>query len=315
MLPLTNGTVSVADGDTTVTGVGTTFGQVKAGSKIYFHETALNTSPIGQAYWVTEITSDLSLEIYPPHQGGAAGVKYVLEPNFYEIDFAVQIDALLSAYGEVISATGPDRTLTLDKTALGDDAGVILRTNAVDMAAFGTFGSNEVALQGRNDVALANLLKTEGLGTAALLIASRVPHLLKSGIGFAGPIEPAQLAADVDDWAVPLIGTNVVKVKADLNNGLGHKIKGIAGGYEGRVLVIENVGITGNGPVILAAEQTSSVAANRFAGSVDYPIQIGESVAIIKDESATSGGPRWRIVGASSYIAKAAALRLAPQFS
>jgi hypothetical protein len=77
---------------------------------------------------------------------------------------------------------------------------------------------------------------------------------------------------------------------------------GLAGGVDGRVIIIENVG---SNNLVLKDESASSTAANRFALSSDITI-IPDSSAVLKYDATSS---RWRILDiAGAHVAASAAV-------
>jgi len=113
---------------------------------------------------------------------------------------------------------------------------------------------------------------------------------------FTGDITPAQLTADVNDYNPAGLSTaSVLRLSSDATE---RKITGIAGGADGRVLTLINVGAN---TIYLSSESASSTAANRISvaggGSGYYYIPAIASIQIIYDSTAS----RWRILSSVTY--------------
>lgn len=102
-----------------------------------------------------------------------------------------------------------------------------------------------------------------------------------------GDISPAQITADQDDYNPTGLSTAaILRLSTDATR----NINGIAGGADGRIIKIVNVGTQG---IVLKDEATTSTAANRFALNSDLTISENQAVEILYD-STTS---RWRAIG------------------
>jgi hypothetical protein len=111
------------------------------------------------------------------------------------------------------------------------------------------------------------------------------------GLQLTGISSPAALAADLaDDYAAGDAETLRIDGGAADRN-----INSIAGGFEGRVLVIMNIGTTNS---LVVKNAGSGTAANKFIGinSADITIRKNGSATFIYD--ATSS--RWRCVGSAA---------------
>jgi len=106
-------------------------------------------------------------------------------------------------------------------------------------------------------------------------------------VGLTGDITPAQITANQNNYNPANLATaSVLRLSTDASR----NVTGLAGGADGRVLSIHNVG-TNN--VVLKNQDAASTAANRFAFGTDLTIAADQSVAVIYD--ATS--QRWRAAG------------------
>ena len=105
---------------------------------------------------------------------------------------------------------------------------------------------------------------------------------------FLGDISPSQITSDQNDYApTGYAAAAVLKLDADQIRA----ITGLGGGADGKVVTIMNVSSGKDSCIILRKENTSSTAANRFAFITDVVIDVGESVQIIYDSTAS----RWRL--------------------
>jgi len=137
---------------------------------------------------------------------------------------------------------------------------------------------------------LASLISDE-TGTGALVFAT-LPTLAglvnSAALTLSGSIAPAQITADQNDYAPAGFATTfVLHVSSDASR----NITGLAGGADGRVIVIEN---NGTQNIVLKDESASSLAANRFAFSADITLAPDTSVMLHYDSS------RWHALALSS---------------
>lgn len=102
-------------------------------------------------------------------------------------------------------------------------------------------------------------------------------------------LSPTALSANQNNYSPTSLATAAV-LRLDASNAV--KITGLAGGEEGRVLVVANVSTAVDGDIILTAEDAASTAANRFAVDNDTVLEPG-SAAVLWYDSVSS---RWRIV-------------------
>jgi len=81
-------------------------------------------------------------------------------------------------------------------------------------------------------------------------------------------------AGTTNDWAPALAGVSRLEVTAA---GLA-TVTGLAGGTDGRVMVLTNVGVN---DILLSTEDVLSVVANRFSGNGDFFLVSGASVMFL----------------------------------
>lgn len=114
------------------------------------------------------------------------------------------------------------------------------------------------------------------------------PVDLSSSISFTGQSTPAALAAgNTNDYAPDLTDISRLRLAA---NAAGSTLTGLAGGTDGRVLILTNVSAN---DLTLSPEDAGSAAANRFAMNGTVIVGQNQSVQIIYD------GPlqRWTMLG------------------
>jgi len=101
----------------------------------------------------------------------------------------------------------------------------------------------------------------------------------------SGDISPAQITAQADDYNPTGLSTaSVLRLDTDASR----DITGLAGGANGRPVLIMNVGAN---DIVLKDESASSTAANRFALNADITIAPDQTVGLWYDGTSS----RWRI--------------------
>jgi hypothetical protein len=108
-----------------------------------------------------------------------------------------------------------------------------------------------------------------------------------AGLVFVGVITPPTLVAQANDYS-PAGGGQAARWR--LSATPGETITGIAGGIEGRMLILKNIGGTG---ITLAAENVASAAANRFAIAGGVTLSASGGAAIVCYDGASA---RWRVI-------------------
>lgn len=105
-------------------------------------------------------------------------------------------------------------------------------------------------------------------------------------VAFRGDISPAQITADQNNYnPTGLADAAVLRLSSDA----ARNITGLAGGADGRIIIIHNIG---SFDIVLVDESASSTAANRFALNANVTIS-ADQVAILQYDSTSS---RWRAV-------------------
>lgn len=111
---------------------------------------------------------------------------------------------------------------------------------------------------------------------------------LDEDIAFSGDISPAQITADQNDYSPTGLSTaSTLRLTSDAVR----VITGLAGGADGRILIIHNIG---SFDLALADEDTNSTAANRFTLSRANEFLVPDSAIILQYDSTSS---RWRAIG------------------
>lgn len=148
-------------------------------------------------------------------------------------------------------------------------------------AGFGTYS-------GANTLTRTTVIRSSN-ANAAVNFASGTKRVGITDIPY-GSISPAQITATQNDYnPTGLSNAKVMILTADQ----ARSINGIAGGYDGRELLIVNGSTNADGDIILRTENTGSTAANRFTVDCDVVMEPGET-ANLRYEGSLS---RWRVVG------------------
>jgi hypothetical protein len=195
--------------------------------------------------------------------------------------------ALFSAIDAADGGTG-DMRIQISKEGADNVASVVFSDAFSGCAEFGLIGSDAFKLKVSDD------------GTAfteAFIIDQATGNLtLPRGFALSGVVSPATITADQDDYDPAGLSTcSVLQLSTDA----ARAVSGLAGGIEGRVLAVLNVGSQG---VVLCDEGASSAAANRFAFGDDivlgpkhaavlrYDGTAARWFAIVRSDSASGGG-------------------------
>lgn len=122
-------------------------------------------------------------------------------------------------------------------------------------------------------------------GEVEIFADSSLSYVRMSGqVRIASGISPAQITANQNNYnPTDLATASVLRLSSDASR----DITGLAGGADGRILLVFNVG---SNNIVLKDESASSTAANRFALNGDITLAADDSVILWYD--ATSS--RWR---------------------
>lgn len=121
---------------------------------------------------------------------------------------------------------------------------------------------------------------------SANLLTDQSASNLSQDIYFSGDISPPQITADQNNYAPTGFSTaSVLRLSTDASRNL----SGMAGGSDGRVIIIENVG---SNPLVINNQGGGSTAANRFQIGADTTLSQDQAIAVKYDSTDT----RWRLI-------------------
>jgi hypothetical protein len=107
-----------------------------------------------------------------------------------------------------------------------------------------------------------------------------------ASFAFTGDITPSQITSNQNDYnPTSLSSASTLR----LNSDAARDITGLAGGADGRLLILHNIGSQN---IVLKDENASSSAANRFALNADVTLQ-ADQAALLQYDSTSS---RWRLI-------------------
>jgi hypothetical protein len=128
-------------------------------------------------------------------------------------------------------------------------------------------------------------LQTTGSGSAAL---PYTPIQTTGAVAFTSDITPAAISADQNDYnPTDLATASTLRLAA---TGAARTLTGLAGGTDGRILLVHNVGSL---DLTLADDSASSTAANRFALNAAVTLKADQSTLLQYDSTSS----RWRVIG------------------
>jgi hypothetical protein len=195
--------------------------------------------------------------------------------------------ALLTAINVADGGSG-DARLQVSKESAAKTASVFFSDAFSGRAEFGLVGSDALKL------------KVSADGSAwveAFSIDQTSGNLaLPRGLVLSGVVTPPQITANQNDYNPAGAATaSVLQLSSDASR----TVTGLAGGAEGRVVCLINIG---SQPVVLSDESTSSSAANRFALGGTLTLPAKQAAALRYDGTAA----RWRLIaGATGLLAAA----------
>ena len=220
--------------------------------------------------------------------------------------------ALFAAIAAADGGSG-DVRLQLSKESAANTASVLFSDGYSGRAEFGLVGSD------------AFKLKVSADGSSfveALAIDQASGNLtLPRGLALSGVVAPATMTADQNDYApAGLAAASVLQVSTDA----ARTLSGLAGGAEGRIVVVVNVG---SQTLTLLDDSASSLPANRFSLGASLTLAARQSALLRYDGTAArwqalAGGLTLRADAAQSLTAaqqaqaraNAGAARVAPYF-
>ncbi|HXF90175.1 MAG TPA: DUF2793 domain-containing protein [Xanthobacteraceae bacterium] len=116
---------------------------------------------------------------------------------------------------------------------------------------------------------------------------------LNAGLHLSGDISPAQITADQNDYSPSgLAAASVLRLSSDAPRNL----TGLAGGGDGRIVVLVNVGANS---IVLKDASAASAAANRFAFGADVTLAAKQSAVLWYD----AADARWKLLAGPTAAA------------
>jgi hypothetical protein len=201
---------------------------------------------------------------------------------------SVKSNAVLLTAIPVADGGSGDARLQISKESAAKTASVFFSDAFSGRAEFGLIGSDafklKVSADGSAWVEAFNIDQTTG------------NLALPRGLILTGIVAPPQITANQNDYNPTGAATAVVlQVSSDASR----TVTGLAGGAEGRVVSLINIG---SQPIVLADESTSSSAANRFALGAGLTVAAKQAAMLRYDGAAA----RWRLIaGATGLLAAA----------
>uniref|UniRef100_E6VEL6 DUF2793 domain-containing protein n=1 Tax=Rhodopseudomonas palustris (strain DX-1) TaxID=652103 RepID=E6VEL6_RHOPX len=191
---------------------------------------------------------------------------------------AVKSNAALFTAIEPAAGGSGDIRVQLAKAGAADTASVVFSNAYSGRAEFGLIGADAFKLK----VSADGANWTEALTIDPAGGACALPRAL----ALTGVAAPPQLVADQNDYAPAGLGAaSVLQLWSDAARSL----TGLAGGTEGRIVCIVNVG---SQPLTLASDSAASAAANRFSLGGDIAIS-GKQAALLRYDAAAA---RWFLI-------------------
>ncbi|WP_369682868.1 DUF2793 domain-containing protein [Rhodopseudomonas palustris] len=191
---------------------------------------------------------------------------------------SVKSNAALFAAIDPADGGSGDVRVQLAKSGAGNTASVVFSDAYSGRAEFGLTGSDafklKVSADGANWVE-ALTIDPAGGGCA-----------LPRGLALTGVAAPPQLTADQNDYAPAGLGAAAV---LQLWSDAARSLTGLAGGAEGRIVCVVNVG---SQPLTLASDSAASAAANRFSLGGDVAISARQAALLRYDAAAA----RWFLI-------------------
>lgn len=148
----------------------------------------------------------------------------------------------------------------------------------------GTATSAEIAAQITDESGTGAFVMSSGATTTNLVVKSGFD--VQGDVKWSGDITPAQITSDQDNYNPTGLSTaSTLRLSTDASR----NITGLAGGADGRWIVIHNVGAFN----IVLKDSVTSTAANQFALTADVTLA-PDAVALLQYDSTSS---RWRMIG------------------
>lgn len=192
--------------------------------------------------------------------------------------------ALFASINAADGGTG-DMRVQVSKDDTAHTASVVFSNNYSGRAEFGLVGSDAFKLK----------VSADGSSfTEAFVIDQGTGNLtLPRGLTLSGVIAPAQITANQNDYApAGFAGASVVQLSADA----ARTVSGLAGGAEGRVVCLLNVG---SQTLTLLDDNAASSAASRFALGGNL-VLAGKQAALLRYDGTAA---RWQALSRPGLLA------------
>ncbi|MCK5563705.1 MAG: hypothetical protein KAJ07_00525 [Planctomycetes bacterium] len=239
----------------------------------------------------------MTIEPYPQHpivDNDAGEVSVPWQRYFQQVSNNVVTGAVGSVFGRtgsVVAVTG-DYTWAQINKSTSSIADITTRSHAL----LTDVGSNTHAQIDSHisDATLHFAVGSIDHGSIAGLGDDDHPHYfladgtraLSGALQLSGDISPSQITANQDDYNPTGLSTSsTLRLSTDASR----DITGLAGGADGRILLIHNIG---SNDIVLKDEDASSTAGNRFALNADVTV-LADNLVILQYDSTSA---RWRVV-------------------
>jgi hypothetical protein len=289
---------SPADGERHVVAVGATGAWAGKDNTIATWQDGAWAFLMPKTGWCVWSTADSSLFVFDGSDWQSAGGTNSLDnlahlgvnmgassPNLLSVKSnAALFDAIDAAGG----GTG-DMRIQVSKESSANTASIFFSDGFSGRAEFGLVGADafklKVSPDGSSWTEAFNIDQSSGNLT------------LPRGLALTGVISPAQITADQNNYnPAGLAAASVLQISTDAPR----RISGLAGGAEGRCLIVINVG---GQPVTLLNESASSSAANRLTLNADLTISAKQAAILRYDGTAA----RWQAIASGTGLGPAAA--------
>lgn len=183
-------------------------------------------------------------------------------------------------------------------------AGITVRDDSIDTEGYlysvggaiwlGSYTGSDLNLA-TSDTQRITILSTGEVGVGTVAPEARL-HV-NGSLALSGGINPAQITANQNNYnPAGLTAASVLRLHSDASR----DVTGLAGGVDGKIVSINNVG---SNNIVLRNENASSTAANRFQLGIDVTLAANQGLTIIYD----SAVQRWRPLGALPSTSAASA--------
>lgn len=191
--------------------------------------------------------------------------------------------ALFAAIGAADAGTG-DMRVQVSKDSAARAASVVFSDAYSGRAEFGLVGSDAFKLK----------VSPDGSSWIEALVVDQVSGnaTLPRGLLLTGVVAPAEITANVNDYSpAGVAGAAVLQLSADA----ARSVSGLAGGSEGRIASLINVG---GQPITLLDDSAASAAANRFAFGGNLTLMAKQGALLRYNGTAA----RWQSISGGASI-------------